>query len=324
MKKFDEFVNEARKKFPEHKVGDLLLAGNYHEFQWKNSVDSTSWETYYKYASSKWQGALLKVVKVDIEKKEYVAEFIGGILKTVYRGRSSGGSFLPYTDTNRKIYLRVKHSDKLSQEGTSEALKFLENNVLKPREKVSVRLSKDRSVTRDVIGVSLIKSIEEKKLHYEIEGVSGAVSIDRIEKEIDVTDDTAVNLLAEEIGKITGAKIDEIKGSGSNTEFVFDTEELEGKDLITGKLYFKNISEKDKFCEDLKKFIESKLDEKLQKVMNGGEASVVNVTNTSSSIWRRGIIKKSKIVQAARNLGINIQEFLEKKKGVITGKKYGL
>jgi hypothetical protein len=42
------------------------------------------------------------------------------------------------------------------------------------------------------------------------------------------------------------------------------------------------------------------------------------------SSWYKAKITAQKIVQAARNIGIDVAEFLEKKRGVITGKKYGL
>jgi hypothetical protein len=60
--------------------------------------------------------------------------------------------------------------------------------------------------------------------------------------------------------------------------------------------------------------------------MYNGESSEVKVIGISSSMgrWHRGKISAQKVIQAARNIGINVKEFLEKKKGTITGKKYGL
>ena len=324
---FDTFLNETvRTKFPEYKVGDEVLLLGYHEFQYSTKVPVTKWETYNKYATYSETGAMGKIAVVDTEKKEYVIEFIGGILKTIYRGRQGSNASYRTADKNLPlIYLRVKQID-ISTEGLPEIQKLLKANQFSSSEKVTVKVSGEKSVTRNLVGVSLAKTLENKKLTYLIDGVSGTVPINLIEKEINISDNVAQELLAEEIAKVLGTKMEDIKGTGLNREFIYEIARLEGKSLISGDLFFKNDNTRTKFEEDLQKFINKNLDKNLQRVMRGGESSEVKVIDVSSgmSIWYRGKISAEKVIQAARNIGINVKDFLEKKRGTIAGKKYGL
>lgn len=328
FKNYREFgsVNEARSKFPAFKVGDFAIIGRdeYQEFAHKNNL-SGKWETYSKYGTYRSQGVLCKIVEVNLEKKEYVAEFVDGIVKTVYRGRSSGYYSVPNGNNRNLAYLRVRQNQ-LTSEGVSEIQALLKKNEYQPGEKVSVKVSGEKSVTREIQGVAIAKSIENKELTYVISGISNEVKASLIEREIEINTPEAKELLAEEIAKTLKTKVDKITGSGSNEEFVFDVYRLEGKSVITGFLYFESEESRAKFCEELKKFIDKRLDSNLQKVMNGGEASPVEVINVSPSMssWYRGNIKADKIVQAARNLGINVKAFLEKKRGQITGRKFNI
>ena len=253
-------------------------------------------------------------------------EFIGGILKTIYRGRQGSNASYRTADKNLPlIYLRVKQID-ISTEGLPEIQKLLKANQFSSSEKVTVKVSGEKSVTRNLVGVSLAKTLENKKLTYLIDGVSGTVPINLIEKEINISDNVAQELLAEEIAKVLGTKMEDIKGTGLNREFIYEIARLEGKSLISGDLFFKNDNTRTKFVEDLQKFINKNLDKNLQRVMRGGESSEVKVIDVSSgmSIWYRGKISAEKVIQAARNIGINVKDFLEKKRGTIAGKKYGL
>jgi hypothetical protein len=322
IKKFNSFLNEAaRSKFPEYAVGDLVIIGKYHEFQWKSNLASKSWETYSKYATSSSLGMIGKIAAIDTEKKEYAVEFVSGVLQSVYRGRSSSTTAVPDGKYAKLAYLRVKQNQ-LATEGLTEIQKLLKDDTYEPGEMVSVRLNGEKSVTRKLEGVSIMKSIENKELTYLIKDVTGTVKSSNIESEIDIKDDIAASLLAEFVAKTLGTTLEKEE----STDFVFSVSKLEGKDLVKGNLYFKDDSTRDKFCEDLQKFIEKKLDKNFQKVMNGGESSEVFVTKIGASMysWYKGTIKKNKIVQAARNLGINVKEFLEKNRGRVTGKKFGL
>jgi hypothetical protein len=328
IENFDTFLNEAaRTKFPEYKVGDLVIISKYHEFQWKTNLTSKSWETYSKYAISSSLGMIGKIAAIDNEKKEYAVEFIAGLLQNVYRGRRTSTPSYTIPDGTRSnlAYLRVKQNQ-LETEGVDIIQKLLKDDPYTPNEKVSVRISGEKSVTRKLIGVSIAKSIENKKLTYLIEGVSGTVESKYIQKEILIEDETSKDILAEEIAKILKTKYIDITGTGENKEYVFDIGKVDGKELIQGTLYFKNDSERDQFCDDLQKFIDKKLDKNFQKVMNRGESSEVKVIKIGSSMsrWHKGTIYANKIVQAAKNLGINVKEFLEKKKGNIAGRKFGL
>jgi hypothetical protein len=331
FKNYTEFgsINEgARSKFPAFKAGDFAIIGRdeYQEFAHKNNL-SRNWETYSKYGTSRSQGVLCKIVEVNLEKKEYVAEFVDGIVKTVYRGRSSGsGYYLVPNGSNRNLsYLRVRQNQ-LTSEGVSEIQELLKKNEYQPGEKVSVKVSREKSVTREIQGVAIAKSIENKELTYVISGISNEVKASLIEKEIEIDTPEAKELLAEEIARTLKTKVDKISGTGLNQEFIFDIHKLEGKSLINGIMFFESEESRTKFCEDLKKFIDKRLDSNLQKVMNGGEASTVEVINISSSMsrWYRGSITADKIVQAARNLGINVKAFLEKKRGQIAGRKFNI
>jgi len=327
IKNFDSFINEAvRTKFPEYKVGDEVLLLGYREFQYSTKVPVVKWETYNKYATYNETGAMGKIVVVDTEKKEYVIEFTGGILKTIYRGRQGSNASYRTADKNLPlIYLRVKQID-ISTEGLSEIQKLLKANQFLSGEKVTVKVSGEKSVTRNLVGVSLAKTLENKKLTYLIDGVSGTVPANLIEKEIDISDEVAQGLLAEEIAKVLGTKMEETRGSGLNRDFIYEITKLEGKSLITGELFFKNDSEREKFVVDLQKFIDKSLNKNLQKIMRDGESSEVKVIGISSGMsrWHRGKISAQKVIQAARNIGINVKDFLEKKRGTITGKKFGI
>jgi hypothetical protein len=325
---FDTFLNEAaRTKFPAYKVGDLVIISKYHEFQWKTNLSSKSWETYTKYVTSSSGGMIGKIAAIDNEKKEYAVEFIAGVLRQDYRGnrRSTPSYIIPNGTSSNLAYLRVKQNQ-LETEGIDIIQKLLKDDPYTPSEKVSVKISGEKSVTRRLIGVSIAKSIENKKLTYLIDGVSGEIESKYIEKEISIEDETSIDILAEEIAKVLKTKYIDTTGTSSNKEYVFDIAKVEGKELIQGTLYFKNDSERDQFCDDLQKFIDKKLDKNFQKVMNRGESSDVKVIKIGASMrsWHKGTIYATKIVQAAKNLGINVKEFLEKSRGKITGKKFGL
>lgn len=320
IKKFDSFLNEAaRTKFPEYKIGDMVIIGSYHEFLWKTDL-SRNWESYSKYATSSSLGALCKVAAIDTEKKEYAVELVDGILQTVYRGRRGGGSYVT-SEGGRLVYLKAKQNQ-LTTEGIDIIQKLLKDNEYNPDEKVSVRISGEKSVSRKLEGVSIMKSIENKKLTYLVNGVSGTVEGKYIEKEVNVDDETSRDILAEEIAKILNTKKVEQRGN----EYVYEVAKVDGKELIQGILFFKDDAERDKFADELQKFIDKRLDKNFQKVMNNGESSDVKVIKMGPGTysWQKGTIKVDKIVQAAKNLGINVKEFLEKSRGRISGKKFGL
>ena len=322
MIKFNEFLNEARSKFPEYKVGDLVRANGYQEFQQKGNDDlKTEWDSYSKCASLSNLGMIGRIANIDNEKKEYIVEFTEGLLQTRYRGRSSTGSYFAASGRSYKTYLRAKASQ-LTTDGLDIAEKALKEEKCKPGDSVIVKVTGEKSVTRKVIGIAINPTIEKRELTYQVEGISGGVKSSIIEKEIDLKDEVAIKLVAEEIAKILGTKIQEDKSH----EFIYEVAKLDGKDMVTGTLYFIDDAAREKFTQDLQKFIDSKLDVKLQKIMNGGESSIVKVKEMSSGTysWYKAGIAKSKILQAARNIGINVKEFLEKKRGAITGKRYGL
>ena len=321
---YRDFLNEAaRSKFPSYKVGDFVLTNGWVEFGWKSNLTS-SWDTYTRYIADSVAGALCKIVEVNLEKKEYVLEFAGGILRSEYIRNSRGRSYSSEIgfDPSRKIYLRLKKESEVTTEGLAEAQKILQSLEYKPGDEVSVKISNEKTVTRKLIGVAIKASLESGKISYLISSIIGSVESSRIEKEVNLDSEEARNVLAEEIAKVLGTKIIE----KTNSEFIYDIAKVEGKELITGVLYFNGDAAREKFQSDLQKFIDSKLDENLQKIMYKGESSQVKVKEVSSTMgrWYKADIPVNKIIQAARNIGINIKEFLEKKRGKITGDKYGL
>ena len=313
---FDNFINEAaRAKFPAYKEGDEALILGFHEMRvsW-NNYPNIRWSTYDKYVCYENFGAVVKILKVDLEKKEYIVEGVTGVLtESPIRGRSGSKPKSP-----SKAILKVKQS-MLSTEQLAEAKEFLDDRIFADNEEVSVELT-GKSMSRKIVGIALGKTLETRKIHYLVKDVAGVVPEEKISKEVKV-DENAIQLLAEEIAKVLDVKMEK-----DDSKFIYDVSNAEGNELIKGKIYFKSTSEREKFESEMEKFLEKWMNKDFQKIMNNGEVSTVSVKKhgNSSYSWNKGELKQDKVVQAARNIGINVEEFLEKKKGSISARKFGL
>ena len=62
----------------------------------------------------------------------------------------------------------------------------------------------------------------------------------------------------------------------------------------------------------------------MKKVFSKSASAGVLDMSKPTSEWAYPEISKDKVVEAAKNLGINVPEFLEKRKGNIAGKDYGV
>ena len=318
LQDYREFINEARIKFPAYHVGDVLIIGGHHigsyvEFSKASLISSQRSSIYATYTS---QGVLCKITEIDLQKKEYKVEYIDGIAKEVYRGRHKEN----YLNPNFKTYLKVKQNQ-LTEKGVSEIQELLKKKEFNAGELVSVKISQDRYVTREIIGLSISESIQNRELTYAIKDVTYYVKSSLIEKDVNIGMQEAEELLAKEIAKVLDTKlVDE-----NDLYFSFDIYRLIGSEIIEGSLFFRTAEERTKFCKDLQTLIDDRLDANLQKVMNDGELSSVKVRDIAAgNKYYMGKITPKKIVQAAKNLGINIKEFLEKKRGQITGKRFNI
>lgn len=321
---FDIFLNEA-KRFPNYKVGDYVIIKDYHEFKFKRGKDHV-WDNYEKLINYADLGCLLKIADIDNEKKMYICEFVEGVIRISYKRGSSYRAKERYispnernTHDNTPYYLAIKEKE-FTTEGVDTILRLLKGHeLIKSRDKVSVS-GTEKSLTREMIGVAVSKSISSNKLHYRIDGISNSVSEDSIEIE-HTMDDTAIELLAKEISSKLNVDIEEVE----NNRFIYDVYEVNLNGITNGKIYFRSADDRKEFFEKFQKFLEENSDKQLQKVMKEGEESKLSVkAETGTGRWYMANIPKEKIAQAARTIGINVKEFLDRKKGTIAGRKYGL
>lgn len=319
---FSSFLNEAAgKRFPAYKVGDhvIIKTDGYATFITKREL-SSKWDKFWKVIFYKDSGVYGKIAEIDEEKKEYTVEAIDGVVET-----STGSSRHSNTTPSKAgdswmKYIKVKQKD-LTTEGVKEIEKFIKEAKYKAGNSVAFETN-GKIAIRKVVGLQIMKSLENNEPTYKLEGLATPFKETDLEEETDLDKDSQ-NAVADEIAKTLGIKIEET----NHREFSFSCIKMEGEKLITGKLYFKDVESRNTFLEDLKKFVESNLNKDLQKIMNEGEPAHVSVkTPTTGPIysWERGSVKREKVVQAAKNIGIKVKEFLHSKRGTLSGKKFGI
>jgi hypothetical protein len=125
-------------------------------------------------------------------------------------------------------------------------------------------------------------------------------------------DEEQEKLIIGEIEKKIGVKLEK------RSEYYEMGGEVYDLSKVSGYVCFKNETDLKKFADELKKFIESKLDKNLQKVAD------YRIAFPTSSSYHTGNLKNRRVQEVARALKIDYKELFAKKKGYLGAKKLGI
>lgn len=324
---FDDFLNEG-KKYPDFIVGDIVKTASY-EYDYGSSM--------YK-AFNTICGAILIITEINQKsgKNYYTAKIEYGGFKNVQKRARYGTS---YSDYMFKSTGTVRGFAKdFTKEGVDEFIKILKASEpkFKLNDEISVskgaeRFDKNKNATyttpsyqkittKTIKAIAVDQTIDREEICYILSDDTYAVSEKYLSSEVEVNDDQIAEL-SEEIGRILGAKIH----NTSTNNIKYEVESLDESSFIAkGKMYFKNMEDKQSFAKEFTKLAKKYANPEMKKVFGkSASAGVLDMAKPSSE-WSYPEIAKDKIVETAKNLGIDIPDFLEKRKGKISGKKFGL
>jgi hypothetical protein len=125
-------------------------------------------------------------------------------------------------------------------------------------------------------------------------------------------DEEQEKLIIGEIEKKIGVKLEKKRDYYEMSGEVYDLSD------VKGYLCFKNEADFEKFADELKKFIESKMDKNLQI------AADHKITFPTRASYHDGNLKTKRIQEVARALKIDYKELFAKKKGYLGAKKLGI
>lgn len=324
---FDDFLNEG-KKYPDFAVGDIVKTASY-EYSYGSSM--------YK-AANVICGAILIITEINQKsgKKYYTAKIEYGGFKNV-QSRSRYG--LSYSDHMFKGGGNVNGFAKdFTKEGVDEFLEILKANEPKFKvgdeisvEKGAKRIDRDKNssyttppyqkiTTKKIKAIAVDQTINQGEICYILSDDTYAVPEKYLSSEVAVNDDQIVEL-AEEIGRILGVKIykEEVNLIKYKAESINET-----SFIAKGRIYFKEIEDKQSFAKEFTTLLKKYSSPEMRKVFSRSASAGILDMSKSTSEWEYPELAKDKVVEAAKNLGIDIPEFLEKRKGKISGKKFGL
>lgn len=324
---FDDFLNEG-KKYPDFAVGDIVKTASY-EYNYGSSM--------YK-AANVICGAILIITEINQKsgKKYYNAKIEYGGFKNV-QGRSRYG--ISYSDHMFKGGGNVNGFAKdFTEDGVDEFIKILKKHDPKFKigdeisvAKGAVRLDKNKNpsyttppyqkiTSKKIKAIAVEQTLNTGEICYILSDDTYAVPEKHLSSETEVNDKQIVEL-SEEIGKILGAKI--YKEDTNNIKY--EVESLDETSFIAkGKIYFKTIEDKQSFAKEFIKLAKKYVDPEMKKVFSRSASAGILDMSKPVDEWSYPELPKNKVVEAAKNLGIDVPEFLEKRKGNIAGKDYGI
>jgi hypothetical protein len=310
--KFDEWLNENEKipkKAATFKKDDVVFVkGNNYIMLWSKRKE------YYP----KGETILGKITEVTATSGRwvYTLEMVAGIAR-VYESRRSGAS--EYTTKSSYKTIQAVQAN-LTSEGVADTLKILATAIYKVDDKVTFN-----EKTYFINGIDPDQSLKDKQPCYflksDVRGSTinisnrNSISQDEITTEEEF-DEEQEKLVISEIEKEIGAKL-ELKNRGYDDSYELEAEVYD-LSKVSGYIIFKNKADLEKFADELKKFIESRMDKNLQKVAD------YKIALPTSSSYHTGELKRKRIQEVARFLKIDYKELFAKKKGYMGAKKLGI
>ena len=329
FKAFDDFLNEADvvtpKKPAKFSVGDLVEpVGTY--FRIINGYGRDK-------AYNGCGGMIIKITKVEPKSGKWFYEGTieyGGYTR-YSSGRSGYNSHLNISGTigefeknfsseNVDKFLEIVKSPKFELKHQITIPQGVTVLPDKPRENDKVTKT-TQSLTTTIRCIAVNQTIATGEVCYAVDawGVSGrSIKESNIEQELEV-DQSAKEIIAEEIANVLGVKMepDNYHDDG-NPNFKFFTTSLD--EPIKGKMYFKDFESANAFLDDLKSLVEKHLDKNLiqfgkptvkSKLTHQNEYDYTSVTN-------------DKLLQLARNIGIDVKDFIKKSSAKAFAKKHNI
>jgi hypothetical protein len=312
--KFEEWLNENEKtpkKAATFKKDDVVFVKDKNYFvtrRWQS--DPGKRKEYYPQGES----ILAKITEVAVTSGRwvYTLEIVAGIAR-VWETRVSGTRDYGVKSWNKTIQAVQTN---LTSEGVTETLKILESAIYKIDDKVTFN-----EKTYFINGVDPDQSLKDKQPCYflksDIQGTTTQLLNRNSVPQDDLTseeefDEEQEKLIIGEIEKKIGVKLEK------RSEYYEMGGEVYDLSKVSGYLCFKNEADLKKFADELKKFIESKLDKNLQKVAD------YRIAFPTSSSYHTGNLKNRRVQEVARALKIDYKELFAKKKGYLGAKKLGI
>ena len=324
---FDDFLNEG-KKYPDFAVGDIVKTVSY-EYDYGSSM--------YK-ATNVICGAILIITEINQKsgKNYYTAKIEYGGFRNYQKRSRNYGSYSDYAlKSTGNIYGFAKD---FTKDGVDEFLKILKKHdpKFKVGDEISVakgaeRFDKNKNpsyttppyqkiTTKKVKAIAVDQTINHGEICYILSDDTYAVPEKYLSSETEVNDDQ-ITELSEEIGRILGAKIHKT----NSNEIKYEIQSLDETSFIAkGKIYFRTAEDKQSFAKEFIKLAKKYVDPEMKKVFSRSASAGILDMSKPVSEWSYPELSKDKVVEAAKNLGINVPEFLEKRKGNIAGKDYGI
>lgn len=324
---FDDFLNEG-KKYPDFAVGDIVKTASY-EYDYGSSM--------YK-AFNTICGAILIITEINQKsgKNYYTAKIEYGGFKNVQKRARYGTSYSDHMfKSTGTIWGFAKD---FTKEGVDEFIKILKANdpKFKALDEISVakgavRLDKNKNpsyttppyqkiTSKKIKAIAVEQTLNTGEICYILSDDTYAVPEKYLSSETEVNDVQIIEL-SEEIGKILGAKI--YKEDTNNIKYEVESIDESGF-IAKGKMYFKTIEDKQSFAKEFVKLAKKYVDPEMKKVFSRSASAGILDMSKPVSEWSYPELPKNKVVEAAKNLGIDVPEFLEKRKGNIAGKDYNI
>ena len=308
--------NESSKP-PLFEEGDyVMLTSGIYRRKWKTS---STWDRSDKFQIWREEGggALCKVVKVEGagSKSFYTLELIEGYL-ILYNSRYYKGSSSAIANNS---YLIGAEQKQLTKEGVEEFMKLVKNKRFNNGEEISAK-GADKSITAEIVAVAVGATLEKKAIYYKLKNVSNNFPETSLEPEFKIGAEE-IEVIANEISKKLNVKIYELE----DNRVIFNVKRINLSEKMDGFLFVKDTEKEKEFSDELKKLIEKYVTPEFQKIMKEGNAVTFRVKepNSDHKLYK-GSINNDKLNQAARTLGIDVKELLQRKRGIVSGKKFGL
>lgn len=323
---FRSFKLFEASKTPVYKVGDRLKTGPYYkEYDMGSSFEKGKNTT---------GGAIVEVTEVSQKsgKAYYTTKVVYGSYAAEQKRSRRFNSYSDYSLRGEGRILKGFAKD-FTAEGVEEFEKLVKTAKYKIGDAVSVRaganqLKIDSSSTwkpsaytkitsRTVKAFAIDQSLEEGVMCYILSGSEYAVKETDISKEEDLSE-AQIEELADAIADKIGIKVSKTSGGNFKFETEIITELLGSKSVII----FKDLKSKQEFNLEFQKLVRKYSQTNLNKIFQKSLTFTDNSKETSE--YSHIEISSSKILEAAKNLEIDVEEYLKSREGKIAGKSYGI
>ena len=323
IKNFDLFINEAKSLPAKWKVGDEIICLPYQTY--KSSTRGLE-------PSNTRCGAIVKIEEVTKKGSSwiYTCSITDGGLYENHRIYNDSwlkikGNENQFTDEGIEKFKAIKKTakykvkDEVTVIEKSPVLQLSGSNPINKKQVTSVYS------TSKIYSIAVDQTINYNTPCYLLE--SGIViSEESIEEEIDKqTIEKAIPEMAKYIAKDINVDYKE----GGNPEYggiyySFDIKTINTGDLFDSnskKILFATAEDKAKFIEDFEKLIETHCNKKLHKIFS--LKVKVNQSIKENKLYGLPELKAIQIPDALRNMGVNIAQFIQERRGMLKMKKFG-